>query len=89
MYPAKTYPANGYDLVCLHDMRDPVGVLKHMRETLAADGTCMLVERSLVIDWRTTSIRLGACFSWRLMVCTPASLDQEVSLALGEQAGEA
>src|SRR6266516_125260 len=45
---AKTYPAEGYDLVCffdcLHDMGDPVGAMKHVRETMADDGTCMLVE---------------------------------------------
>jgi len=45
---AKTFPAGGYDLVCffdcLHDMGDPVGALKHVRETIAPDGTCMLVE---------------------------------------------
>jgi len=45
---AKTVPANGYDLVCffdcLHDMGDPVGALRHVRETMADDGTCMLVE---------------------------------------------
>ena len=40
--------ASGYDLVtmfdCLHDMGDPVGAARHVRETLAADGTWMIVE---------------------------------------------
>ncbi len=39
---AKTFPAGNYDLVCffdcLHDMGDPVGALKHVRETIAPDG---------------------------------------------------
>ena len=39
--PAATYPGTGYDLVtmfdCLHDMGDPVGAARHVRETLA-DG---------------------------------------------------
>src|SRR5450755_2501979 len=45
---AKNYPAERYDLVCffdcLHDMGDPVGAIKHVRETMADDGTCMLIE---------------------------------------------
>ncbi len=45
---AKSYPAEDYDLVCffdcLHDMGDPVGAMRHVRETMADDGTCMLVE---------------------------------------------
>src|SRR3982075_2502796 len=48
VHSAKTYPADNYDLVCffdcLHDMGDPAGAMKHVRETMAADGTCMLVE---------------------------------------------
>ena len=48
VHSAKTYPADGYDLICffdcLHDMGDPVGAMTHVREALAKDGTCMLVE---------------------------------------------
>lgn len=49
VHVAKTMPVHGYDLVgffdCLHDMGDPVGALRHIRGTIAPDGTCMLVER--------------------------------------------
>src|SRR4029077_18036097 len=42
---AKEYPRADYDLVavfdCLHDMGDPVGAAKHVRESLAKDGTWM------------------------------------------------
>ena len=45
---AASYPGTGYDLVtmfdCLHDMGDPVGAARHVRESLAADGTWMIVE---------------------------------------------
>jgi hypothetical protein len=48
VHSAKSYPAGGYDLVCffdcLHDMGDPVGAMRHVRESMAEDGTCMLVE---------------------------------------------
>ena len=46
--PAKEFPGTGYDLVavfdCLHDMGDPVGAARHVRETLQPDGTWMIVE---------------------------------------------
>ena len=91
---AKTYPANDYDLVCffdcLHDMGDPVGALSHVRETLAKDGTCMLVEPFAQRQLEDNLNPVGRLFyAASTMVCTPASLAQEVGLALGAQAGEA
>src|SRR5262249_35121219 len=45
---AKTFPGKGYDLVaffdCLHDLGDPAGAAKHVRASLADDGTWMIVE---------------------------------------------
>ena len=45
---AQTFPGRGYDLVttfdCLHDMGDPLGAARHVREALAPDGTWMIVE---------------------------------------------
>ena len=91
---AKTYPANSYDLVCffdcLHDMGDPVGALSHVKETLAKDGTCMLVEPFAQDALEDNLNPVGRLFyAASTMVCTPASLAQEVGLALGAQAGEA
>ncbi|MGB5903984.1 MAG: class I SAM-dependent methyltransferase [Xanthobacteraceae bacterium] len=91
---AKTYPANSYDLVCffdcLHDMGDPVGALGHVKETLAKDGTCMLVEPFARDNLEDNLNPVGRLFyAASTMVCTPASLAQEVGLALGAQAGEA
>jgi SAM-dependent methyltransferase len=91
---AKSYPAEGYDLVCffdcLHDMGDPVGAMKHVRETMAADGTCMLVEPFAGDRLEDNLNPVGRIFyAASTMICTPASLDQEVGLALGAQAGEA
>jgi SAM-dependent methyltransferase len=94
VHSAKTYPAEGYDLVCffdcLHDMGDPVGAIKHVRETLAPDGTCMLVEPFANDRLEDNFNPVGRVyFAASTMICTPASLDQEVGLALGAQAGEA
>jgi SAM-dependent methyltransferase len=94
VHSAKSYPAEGYDLVCffdcLHDMGDPVGAVKHVRETLASDGTCMLVEPFANDRLEDNLNPVGRVYyAASTMICTPASLDQEVGLALGAQAGEA
>jgi hypothetical protein len=90
---AKEFPARGYDLVaafdCLHDMGDPLGVAAHVRAALAADGAWMIVEpfaHDRLADNFNPVGRLYYAAS--TMICTPASLSQEVGLALGAQAGE-
>lgn len=91
---AKETPANDYDLMCmfdcLHDMGDPVGAARRIRECLADDGTLMLVE-PLAGDTLSDNLNpLGQLFyAASTLICTPASKDQEVGLALGAQAGEA
>lgn len=94
VHSAKTYPAEGYDLICffdcLHDMGDPVGAMKHVRECMAPDGTCMLVEPFANDRLEDNLNPVGRLYyAASTMICTPASLDQEVGLALGAQAGEA
>jgi SAM-dependent methyltransferase len=91
---AKDYPGSDYDLVCvfdcLHDMGDPVGAAKHIRETLAPDGTWMIVEPFAGDSVQDNLNPVGRVFyGASTVICTPASLDQEVGLALGAQAGEA
>ncbi|MFQ5494735.1 MAG: class I SAM-dependent methyltransferase [Phycisphaerae bacterium] len=90
---AKTFPGRDYDLVaffdCLHDMGDPVGAVSHVRQSLKSDGTLMIVEPFAHDELEKNLNPIGRmyyCFS--TMVCTPASLSQEVGLALGAQAGE-
>ena len=91
---AKAFPGNRYDLVayfdCLHDMGDPVGAARHVRESLASDGTWLLVEPFANDDLAENLNPVGRLFySASTLICTPASLSQEVGLALGAQAGEA
>jgi SAM-dependent methyltransferase len=91
---AKDYPGDGYDLVCvfdcLHDMGDPVGASAHVRETLAPDGTWMIVEPFANDSVGENLNPVGRVFyGASTVICTPASLAQEVGLALGAQAGEA
>lgn len=91
---AKGFPGRDYDLVtcfdCLHDMGDPVGAAAHIHATLAKDGRLMLVE-PLAGDRLEDNLNpVGRLYyAASTMICTPASLSQEVGLALGAQAGEA
>ncbi len=90
---AKDYPGGGYDLVCvfdcLHDMGDPVGASAHVRETLAPDGTWLIVEPYANDRVEDNLNPVGRVFyGASTVICTPASLSQEVGLALGAQAGE-
>jgi SAM-dependent methyltransferase len=88
------YPGGHYDLVatfdCLHDMGDPVGAARHVLSTLAPDGTWLIVEpfaNDRVEDNLNPVGRIYYAAS--TLLCTPASLSQDVGLALGAQAGEA
>ena len=90
---AKDYPGTGYDLVaffdCLHDMGDPVGAAEHVRQSVADDGTWLLVEPYANDDRVDNLNPVGRIFySASTLVCVPNSRSQEVDLALGAQAGE-
>jgi SAM-dependent methyltransferase len=91
---AKDYPGSDYDLVCvfdcLHDMGDPAGAAAHVRDTLADDGTWMIVEPFAGDSVQENLSPVGRIFyGASTVICTPASLSQEVGLALGAQAGQA
>jgi len=90
---AKSYPGT-FDLVaffdCLHDMGDPLGAATHVRQSLKPDGTWLLVEPFAHDNLQQNLNPLGRLFySVSTLVCTQASLAQEVGTALGAQAGEA
>jgi SAM-dependent methyltransferase len=90
---AKDFPARSYDLVaffdCLHDMGDPVGAGKHVKQTLAKDGTWMIVEPFAHDALKDNLNPVGRVYyAASTFICTPASLSQEVALGLGAQAGE-
>ena len=92
--PAADHPGEGYDLVtmfdCLHDMGDPVGAARQVRELLAPDGPWMIVEPAAGDRVEDNLNPVGrAYYGFSTLLCTPASLSQDVGLALGAQAGEA
>jgi SAM-dependent methyltransferase len=90
---AKDFDGQGYDLVCmfdcLHDMGDPVGAARRIRESLAPDGTFMLVEPNAGDALEQNLNPVGRTYyGLSTVVCTPSSLAQEVGRGLGAQAGE-
>ncbi len=91
---AKSYQGT-FDLICffdcVHDMGDPVGILRHARERLAPGGTVLAVE-PFALDGRATNIAQNPMAALLYVasssICTPNSLSQEVKRGLGAQAGE-
>jgi SAM-dependent methyltransferase len=90
---AADFPGDDYGLVtifdALHDMGDPVGAARHIKGALAPDGAWMLVEPFAHDDMADNLNPVGRLFyGASTMICTPASMSQEVGLGLGAQAGE-
>jgi SAM-dependent methyltransferase len=89
---ASDFPDKDLDLVaffdCRHDMGDPVGAARHVRQTLKPDGSWMIVEPAAgdrLEDNINPVSRMYYAAS--TMICIPTSLDQPVGAALGAQAG--
>jgi len=90
---AKEFPGTGYDFVavfdCLHDMGDPIGAAAHVRQSVAKDGTWMIVEPFANDELQDNLNPVGRVYySFSTLLCTPCSRSQEVGLCLGAQAGE-
>jgi SAM-dependent methyltransferase len=91
---AKDFSGENYDLVamfdCLHDMGDPRGAAEHVLESLAPNGTWMIVEPFANDELKDNLNPVGRVYySFSTLLCTPCSRSQEVGLCLGAQAGEA
>lgn len=90
---AKSFPGRDYDFVavfdCLHDMGDPIGAAAHVRQSLARNGTWMIVEPFAHDQLKDNLNPVGrVMYSFSTLLCTPCSRSQEVGLCLGAQAGE-
>jgi len=90
---AKEFPGRNYDFVavfdCLHDLGDPIGAAAHVRQSLANDGTWMIVEPYAHDQFKDNLNPVGRMYySFSTLLCTPCSRSQEVGLCLGAQAGE-
>jgi SAM-dependent methyltransferase len=90
---SKNFPGKEYDFVtvfdCLHDMGDPVGAAAYVLNSLAKDGTWMIVEPFAKDELKDNMNPVGRVYySFSTLLCTPCSRSQEVGLCLGAQAGE-
>jgi SAM-dependent methyltransferase len=86
------YPNRHYGLVCffdtLHDLGDPVAAARHAAETLAPDGTVMLVEpfaHDRVEDNLTPVGQLY--YSGSSLICCAHAISEGGAMVLGAQAG--
>jgi 2-polyprenyl-3-methyl-5-hydroxy-6-metoxy-1,4-benzoquinol methylase len=79
---ASSFPDNGYDLICffdcLHDMGDPHSAMKRAYETLADDGSVLIVEPMAGNTVEENFNPVGRTFSGASTLCCTAN-----SLALG------
>jgi 2-polyprenyl-3-methyl-5-hydroxy-6-metoxy-1,4-benzoquinol methylase len=92
---ATSYPADGFDLICLldtlHDLGDPAAALAHARKALAPNGAVLVVEPNAADDYAANLASPLAALSYAASTfqCTPAALAQPGGVALGAQAGPA
>ncbi len=89
---AAEYPGNGYDLVAffdsLHDMGDPPGIARHVRQTLGGDGTWMIVEPAAGEKIEDNLNPIGRVYyAASTLVCVPNARSQKGD-GLGAQAAE-
>jgi len=90
---AKKIAEGDFDLVtmydCLHDMGDPRGCARQMRQILKKDGTWMIVEPIAGDKPEENMNPVGRLYyNASTVICVPTSLDQEVGEGLGAQAGQ-
>ena len=90
---AQSFAGTGYDLVtsfdCLHDMGDPLGAAQHVRSTLAADGSWLIVEPAAGDTVAENLNPVGRVYyNFSTLLCVPNAISQSGGYALGAQAGE-
>src|ERR1700751_4252393 len=89
---ATSYPADGFDLICLldtlHDLGDPAAALAHARKALVPHGAVLVVEPYAADDYAANLASPLAALSYAASTfqCTPAALAQPGGIALGAQA---
>ena len=90
---AQTFSGVGYDLVttfdCLHDMGDPLGAARHIRQVIAPDGHWLIVEPAATDSVEGNLNPVGRIYySFSAFLCVPGALAQPGGYSLGAQAGE-
>ena len=71
-------------------MGDPAGAARHIRQSLASDGTWLIVEPAAADDLAGNLNPVGRIYyNFSTFLCVPNALSQPGGFALGAQAGEA
>jgi 2-polyprenyl-3-methyl-5-hydroxy-6-metoxy-1,4-benzoquinol methylase len=91
---AQSFTGAGYDLAatfdCLHDMGDPLTAARHIRQSLAPDGTWLIVEPAAADTVEGTLNPVGRIYyGFSTFLCVPNAVSQPGGYTLGAQAGEA
>ena len=91
---AASFSGAGYDLAatfdCLHDMGDPLGAARHVRQALKPDGTWLVVEPYAADETSGNMNPVGRMYyNFSTLLCVPNALSQRGGYSLGAQAGEA
>ena len=91
---AAAFPGTGYGLLttfdCLHDMGDPLGAARHIRQSLTSDGTWLVVEPYAQDTVAGNLNPVGRVYyNASTFLCVPNALSQPGGYTLGAQAGEA
>jgi SAM-dependent methyltransferase len=90
---AQDFFGGDYDLVtmfdCLHDMGDPLGAARRVRDALSPDGTWLLVEPFAGESLEDNLNPVGRLYyAGSMFLCLPNAMAQEGGYSLGAQAGE-
>jgi SAM-dependent methyltransferase len=89
---ATNFPGSGYDLVaffdCLHDLGEPTGSLKRALETLAPNGTTLIVEPMASEKVEGNFNPVGRVFSGASVLCCTPNAIASGQTALGTIATE-
>jgi ubiquinone/menaquinone biosynthesis C-methylase UbiE len=90
---AQSFSGTGYALVtsfdCLHDMGDPLGAARHVRSSLAPDGSWLIVEPAAGDTVEDNLNPVGRVYyNFSTLLCVPNAMSQQGGYALGAQAGE-
>ena len=91
---AAGFSGTGYDLAatfdCLHDMGDPLAAARHVRQSLAPDGTWLIVEPYAGDTISDNLNPIGRIYyNGSTLLCLPNAMSQAGGYTLGGQAGEA
>src|SRR3954451_11096165 len=71
-------------------MGDPIGAARHIRRSLAPDGTWLIVEPAAGDTVESNLNPVGRVYyGFSTFLCVPNALSQQGGYALGAQAGEA